>query len=491
METQSTNLWHNLFTAEKIPSPSAFLFEESFHITREEIKKILEIALSKGGEFSELFFEYRVANSVEMEEDIIKQSSQHITLGVGIRVIKEEQTGYAYTSDVSFNKINQAALTAAAIASTGGKFPAADLSETTLPHQLYDQNHPFSSYNLNSKIELVKKSYNSAKKYDSRIVKTQVSLADSIQYVTIANSEGLLVSDIRPQVRLIAIATAEEKGNRTTGFYSGGGRVGSGYFEKEKTPEEIGQKAAEEAVILLSAVDPPAGEQPVILDSGQSGVMIHEAVGHPLEADGNRKRTSIMWDKMGKKVAKPIVTVYDDPTIPFYRGSLNIDDEGTITKKTILIERGKLVGYLQDRLSARIMGMKPNGHGRRANYQNSPIPRMCNTVLARGESDPEEIIRSVKKGFYAVSYQGGQVQDSGKFTFSVNLGYLIENGKLTRPVKNATLIGTNIQILTEVEMIGNDMGFFLGTCGKEGQSVPVTAGTPTLKIRRMTVGGRR
>jgi len=213
-------------------------------------------------------------------------------------------------------------------------------------------------------------------------------------------------------------------------------------------------------------------------------------VGHPLEADGNRKKTSIMWDKMGDRVANTIVNIYDDPTIPQQWGSLNIDDEGTITRKTMLIEKGKLVGYLQDRLSARLMRMDPNGHGRRQSYQHTPVPRMANTVLASGDHDPQEIIQSVKKGFYAKSFQGGQVQDSGKFTFSVNRGYLIENGKLTKPIKNATLIGTNVQILNEVSMVGNDMGFFLGTCGKEGQSSPVTAGTGTLKIDKMTVGGR-
>ena len=218
--------------------------------------------------------------------------------------------------------------------------------------------------------------------------------------------------------------------------------------------------------------------------------MIHEAVGHPLEADGNRKKTSIMWDKLGQQVASPNVTITDDPAIPFYRGSLNVDDEGIEPKNAVLIEKGKLVGFLQDRLSAKLMNMDVNGHGRRQSYQHVPLPRMANTVLARGEYDPEEIIRSVKKGLYAHSYQGGEVQDSGKFTFSVNLGYQIENGKLTKPVKNATLIGTNVQILNEVEMIGTDMGFFLGTCGKEGQSAPVTAGTPTLKLRSMTVGGR-
>jgi TldD protein len=218
--------------------------------------------------------------------------------------------------------------------------------------------------------------------------------------------------------------------------------------------------------------------------------MVHEAVGHPLEADANRKKTSIMWDKLGQQVANPIVTIYDDPTLPHYRGSFNVDDEGIVPTKTMLIEKGKLVGFLQDRLSAKLMKMDPNGHGRRASYKDVPIPRMANTVLGTGDATVEEILGSVKKGFFAETYQGGQVSDSGKFTFSVNMGYLIEDGKLTRPVKNATLIGTNVQILNEVEMIGKDTRFFLGTCGKDGQSASVTAGTPTLKLRQMTVGGR-
>lgn len=483
-------LWHDLLMAGQVPPASLSLFEEKFGVSHADMKKILGIALSKGGHFSELFFEYRIANSVQMEEGIIKDSSEQISLGVGIRVLKGDQTGYGYTNDLSFEKMQETALSAAAIADGKGKIRVADLNVKQFAHGLYDLHAPLHGASLSSKVDLVKRAYAGAEKADPRIHKVQSTLADEIQYITVANSEGLVISDVRPQVRLICRATAEENGNRNTGFYSGGGRVGQRFFESELTPETIGSKAAEEAVILLSAIDPPAGEQPVVLNRDQSGVMIHEAVGHPLEADGNRKKTSIMWDKLGQAVANPIVTIYDDPTIPHYRGTLAIDDEGTVTKNKLLIENGRLAGYLQDRLSAGIMGVEPDGHGRRESYMHYPIPRMCNTVLARGESDPEEIIRSVKKGFYAVTYQGGQVQDSGKFTFSVNMGYLIEDGKLTRPVKNATLIGTNVQILNEVDMIGNDTGFFLGTCGKEGQSVPVTAGTPTLRIQNMTVGGR-
>lgn len=486
----SSSLWYDLLFAGKIPPASSSFFGDRFGVTQDDMRKILEIALSKGGDFSELFFEYRIANTVRMEEDIIKDSSQRISLGVGIRVIKGEQTGYGYTNDLSFEKMKQTALTAAAISSTGGKKPVADLKEKDVGIQVYDLNKPLHDLKLQSKVDLVRRAYDAAAKYDSKITKVQAYITDEIQYATIANSEGLIISDARPQVRLIAIATASDGKNRNTGFHSGGGRIGLGYFETERTPEYIGKKAAEEAVLLLSAVDPVAGEQPVVLGAGQSGVMIHEAVGHPLEADGNRKKTSIMWDKLGKQVANPIVTIYDDPTIPHYRGSLNVDDEGVPAQNKMLIEKGKLVGYIQDRLSAKIMGVKPDGHGRRQTYEYTPLPRMANTILAKGEHAPEEIIGSVKKGFYAISYQGGQVQDSGKFTFSVNMGYLIEDGKLTTPIKNATLIGTNVQILNEVSMIGNDMGFFLGTCGKEGQSAPVTAGTPTLKISAMTVGGR-
>ena len=489
--TLTSGFWSDMLARGIAPLPSLTLFEERFGVSREDMKKILEIALSKGGEFSELFFEYRILNSVQMEEDIIKDSSENITLGVGIRVLKGEQTGYGYTDDLSFEKMKQTALTAAAIAAGTSKLSIADLTQKASGLQVYDVKLPMNEVKLDLKVGLVKEAYAAAQAYDKRVTKVQVILNDEIQNVMIVNSEGLLIADTRPQTRMFVFSTAEDKGVRNTGYKSAGGRVGLNFFSTTETPKQIGSKASEEAILLLSAVDPVAGEQPVVLGSRQSGVMIHEAVGHPLEADANRKKTSIMWDKLGKQVANPIVTIYDDPTIPYYRGSYNIDDEGTIPKKTMLIENGKLVGFLQDRLSAKLMNMEPNGHGRRMTYRNIPIPRMANTLLGKGDATPEDIIRSVKKGFYAETYQGGEVSDAGKFTFSVNMGYLIEDGKLTAPVKNATLIGTNVQILNEIEMIASDTAFFLGTCGKEGQSAPVTAGTPTLKLRQMTVGGRK
>jgi TldD protein len=488
--TLASGFWFDLLARGSAPNPSTSLFEDRFGVTREQMKKILALALTKGGEFSELFFEYKISNSVRMEEDIIKDSSESISLGVGIRVLKGAQTGYGYTDDITFESMKQTALTAAAIASGNARASVADLTRKVSPLGVYDLRTPLHEAQLSAKVALVKQAYAAAQSHDKRITKVQAGLIDETQYVMIANSEGLLISDARPQVMMFVSSTAEDKGVRNTGFKTAGGRVGQDFFLSKETPQSVGSGASADAITLLSAIDPPAGEQPVVLSSLQSGVMVHEAVGHPLEADANRKKTSIMWDKLGQQVANPIVTIYDDPTIPHFRGSFNVDDEGIIPAKTMLIEKGKLVGFLQDRLSAKLMKMETNGHGRRASFRDVPIPRMANTVLGSGDATVVDIIGSVKKGFYAETYQGGQVSDSGKFTFSVNMGYLIEDGKLTRPVKNATLIGTNVQILNEVEMIGNDTRFFLGSCGKDGQNAPVTAGTPTLKLRQMTVGGR-
>lgn len=460
-----------------------------FGMSKEDIRKLLEIALSKGGEFSELFFEYMVDSSVSMSEGIIKGSSESVRLGVGVRVVKGEQTGYGYTNELTFEKIKATALTAATIAQGNSKATVANMNEYFPKVQTYATENLISDATLKTKIELIREAYDAAMKYDSKIVKVNSSLADSIQYVTIANSEGHIISDVRPMVRLVVSATAENGKVRGSGHGNDGGRVGLDFYKKAAHPRDIGTRAAKEAVELLSAEPAPAGEYTVVLSKHQSGVMIHEAVGHPLEGDANWKKQSIMSEKFGQIVASPLINIYDDATIPSLRGSLNIDDEGTLCEKAVLIEKGKFVGYLNDKLSAKILKQPENGHGRRETYQHMPIPRMNNTNLAPGESTPEEIIKSVKKGFYAQTYQGGMVENTGKFTFSVNLGYLIEDGKLTKPLRNATLIGSNINILKDVDMVANDFGVFLGSCGKAGQTVPVTAGTPTLRIKKMTVGG--
>jgi TldD protein len=467
-------------------------FEDHFNISLGDLQKILDISLSRGGDFSEIYLEYKIYNFINMEEDIIKETAESISLGLGIRVLSGEKTGYGYTNDLSFAKIKKTALTAASIASSRALRKASPLSPVQFHHNFYPVLESPHKESLEKKISFVKETYYSAQNFDRKIKKVNVSFLDHTQFVTILNSEGLKVSDVRPLIKLACLAIAEKEGKRETGFSGGGGRVGMEYFSTDLTPKEIGQDAAKEALELLEAALPPAGEMPVVLAPGHSGVLVHEAVGHLLEADFNRKKTSIFWNKMGKKVGSSQVTIYDDPTIPNFRGSYNIDDEGTIPKKTLLIERGKIAGLLQDRLSAKLMRRPLTGHGRRQDYSCIPVPRMSNTYIDRGKYSPDEIIKSVEKGFYAHKFLGGQVEDSGKFTFSVSSGYLIENGKLTAPVKQATLIGTNIDILKNIEMIGSDLKFGLqtGTCGKEGQAVPVIDGCPTIKISRMTVGGQ-
>jgi len=465
--------------------------KERIAIPLENLQKILNIALSSGGDFSEIFLEYKMYNSINMEEDIIKETAESISLGLGIRVISGEKTGYGYTNDLSLEKIKKVALTAASIASGKLQKNSSFLNSFPIKHNFYPVLNPAHKESLEKKILLVQKAYQTAQNFDQKIKKVKVSFIDQIQYVTVFNSEGLMVSDIRPLIKLVCLCIAEKSQKREAGFSGGGGRVGLEYFQSELKPEEIGRDAAREALNLLEAVLSPAGELPIVLAPGYSGVLIHEAVGHLLEADFIRKKTSIFWNKMGEKVGNDQVNIYDDPTIPHFRGSYNTDDEGTVPKKTPLILKGKMTGLLQDRLSAKLMKKSLTGHGRRQDYTCMPIPRMSNTYLDKGEYAPEEIIKSVKKGFYAHKFQGGQVEDSGKFTFSVSSGFLIEDGKLTVPVKQATLIGTSIDILNKIEMIGSDLAFGLqtGTCSKEGQGVPVADGCPTIKISRMTVGG--
>jgi TldD protein len=467
-------------------------FEDHFQISDAQRKKVLKLALSRGGEFSEIYAEYRVYSFINMEEDIVKETAESISLGLGIRVISGEKTGYGYTNDLSIESIKKAALTAAAIADSG-KTVSIPVFHKSLPlEDRYPLSRPVHLASLGDKIELVRRAYLCCQKSDPRIKKVKVLFQDHAQYVSVVNSEGGLAEDARPQVKLICTAVAEKNGRREYGFSGGGGRVGLEYFGQEFSPERIGREAAEEALLLLEAVEAPAGEMPVVLAPGHAGVLVHEAVGHLLEADFNRKKTSVFWDKLGNRVGSPLLTIYDDPTRPSFRGSYNIDDEGTPPTKTLLIDRGIVRSFLQDRLSARLMDLPLTGHGRRQDYSCIPIPRMSNTYVDGGQDDPEEILKSVAKGIYAEKFEGGQVEDSGKFTFSISAGYLIEEGRLTAPIKQATLIGTNIDILQKIERVGADLAFGLqtGTCGKEGQEVPVTDGCPTIKISRMTVGGQ-
>jgi len=457
------------------------------------MRAVLEVALSSGGEFAEIFLEHRTYDFINMEEDIVKETAEAVSLGMGIRVLRGDRTGFGYTNDLALDKVKKTALTAAAIArGRAGAPPVPPLRMRALRRSVYRAASPASDSGLRRKIGLVREAYAAAQSYDPRIAKVKVHYSDSLTSVCVANSEGLLVRDVRPMVKLICVAISEKDGKRESGYWGGGGRVGMEYFRDVLTPRRIGEEAAQESLTLLGAADAPAGEMPIVLSPGHSGVLIHEAVGHLLEADFNRKKTSVFWNKMGRTVGSPLVTIFDDPTIPAFRGSYNIDDEGTPPRKTLLIEKGVVRGLLQDKLSARLMrGAELTGHGRRQDYSHWPIPRMANTFIAAGGDAPEDIVRSVRKGFYVSSLSGGQVEDSGKFTFSVSLGFLIEDGRLTKPVKQATLIGTNIDILKRIDRVGGDLRFGLqtGTCSKDGQDVPVADGCPTLRIARMTVGG--
>ncbi len=471
---------------------TALNFEDHFGLSPERLSKTLEAALSRGGDFAEVFMEYKVFSSIRMEEDIIKDTAESVSRGAGIRVICQGRTGYAYTNGLTETELTKGALTAAAIAAgRAGKVSElrSTFPETTFyPVRLNPHSQP-----LSTRIDMVKEAYNAAQRFDPRVKIVKAGYADQVQHTTVVNSEGLYISDVKPMVKLTCVVIAEAGGQREAGYYGGGGRVGLEYFTDSLSPEDIGRNAAQEAVHLLEAVDAPAGEMPVVLAPGHSGVLIHEAVGHLLEADFNRKKTSVFWDKLGTQVGSELVTIYDDPTIPCFRGSYNMDDEGTLPRKTALITRGRVTGLLQDRLSSRLMQAPLTGHGRRQDYTCIPIPRMSNTYIDRGEYAPDEILKSVKRGFYAHLYQGGQVEDSGKFTFSVSSGFLIEDGRLTVPVRQATLIGSTLDILRKITMVGSDLQFGMqtGTCGKEGQYAPVTDGCPTLKIESMTVGGRQ
>ena len=467
-------------------------FEDHFHLSEKDLQTVLELSLSRGGDFADLFLEYRIYSFINMEEDIIKETAESVSLGLGIRVNTGEKTGYGYTNDLSFEEIKKAALSAAAVASSEKPTRPSMLGAEAIHTDAYPLLDAAHLAGLNRKISLVKEAYLACQAADPRIKKVKAFLQDHVQHLLIANSGGLLVRDVRPLVKLSVTAIAEKGERREYGYSGGGGRIGLEVFREGEGARDIGREAAVEALSLLEAVDAPAGEMPVVLAPGHSGVLVHEAVGHLLEADFNRKKTSIFHDKLGKKVGSGLVSIYDDPTIPSFRGSYNVDDEGTAPRKTLLIDRGIVVSMLTDRLSARLMGRPLTGHGRRQDYSCIPIPRMANTYIDRGEHAAEDILRSVAKGIYAERYEGGQVEDSGKFTFSVSSGYLIENGKLTAPIKQATLIGSNIDILQNIEMVGSDLAFGLqtGTCSKEGQDVPVTDGCPTLKISRMTVGGQ-
>lgn len=472
---------------------SESFFAQKFGVTERDLQNYLSEALANGGDYADLYFEYLATTSISLDESIVKSAVQGVTLGVGVRVIAGERTGYAYSDDLSAGKIRQAARVAAYIASGPSKVDKVPLEEATGKRDLYPVLQAPNATSLAERVELVQRADRAARAYDSRIFQVQASYVDNLRHVLVTNSDGVLSFDRQPLARMGVAALAREGSGRPhRGHHGGGGRVSLSFFLEDKTPEYFAREAARQSIVQLSATPAPAGEMTVVLGPGWPGILLHEAVGHGLEADFNRKGVSAFSNRVGQQVASPLCTIIDDGAIANRRGSLNVDDEGTPTQQNVLIENGILRGYLQDKLSSRLQSIAPSGNGRRESYQHIPMPRMTNTYMLAGQSDPEEIIRSVSKGLYCTTFGGGQVDiTSGNFVFSASESYLIENGKLTQPVRGATLIGNGPEALQYVSMVGNDLKLDegVGICGKEGQSVPVGVGIPTIKLDRMTVGG--
>jgi len=476
-----------------IPAPDhKRYFIEKLGLSERLMERCLGEALSAGGEYADLYFESVSSTSLGIDESLVKSASQGISVGCGVRVVSGERTGYAYTDDLSSERLLRAARTAALIASGPAKELMSGFRQPEASPSLYPIAGATSDAEIAAKLALIERADKAARAYDPRITQVRAGFSDELRRILVAASDGTFASDTQPLARLNVFVIAKEGANTARGTSGGGGRVTMDFFEGTKSPEHFASEAARTAILQLDAVDAPAGEMPVVLGPGWPGVLIHEAVGHGLEADFNRKKTSAFAGLIGQQVASPKVTVVDNGLMPGRRGSLNVDDEGTPTQETVLIENGVLKGFLSDKLNSRLMGMPNTGSGRRESYHHIPMPRMTNTYMLNGEDMPEDIIKSVKRGLYAVNFGGGQVDiTNGKFVFSASEAYLIEDGKVTQPVKGATLIGNGPEALKYVSMVGNDLALDegIGTCGKAGQSVPVGVGMPTVKLDRMTVGG--
>jgi TldD protein len=455
-------------------------------------RRLLELALQAGGDYADLFFEYRCGADYVYEDERVKAVGRGITLGLGVRVLKGDATGYAYCEELTWEAMAEAARTAAQIAASGQSPAPVDIKALTIPN-FYPVLVPTLETLAPEKLELLRRGDRAARKHDPRIIKVSCSFAEELKEILIVTSDGRLVRDRQPLMRFGVHAIAEEKGKRQGGSGGGGGRFGMDYFDRHP-PESHGIEAARVAVAMLDAVDAPAGSMEVVLGAGDSGILLHEAIGHGLEADFNRKETSNYSGQLNKRVASDLCTVIDDGTISHSRGAINVDDEGYEGKKNVLIENGILRAYMQDRISAKHYKLEPSGNGRRQSFRHNPLPRMTNTALLAGPHDPEEIIKSVKRGVYAKRFSGGQVNISnGDFVFSLTESYMIEDGKITAPLKGVNLIGNGPDVLTKVTMLGSDYQLSDGiwTCGKDGQSVPVGVGTPTVKIAAITVGGTK
>ncbi|MBI4247782.1 MAG: metalloprotease TldD, partial [Candidatus Rokubacteria bacterium] len=462
-----------------------------FNVTPSLMDRLLGSALRGNVDDADVYLEYSVNEELVLEEGQVKRAARHVSQGAGVRAQAGVRTGYAHTDEISVRNLEEAARQARAIAARAGASAVVAVQNGS-PHDLYTLAESPIAADLGGKLDLLQQVDRAARAHDPRVKQVIASLTSEDVIVLMVTAAGFSVGDIRPLTRLNVTVIAEDGGRREVGSYGGGGRVGFDFFLEAERWKRFAVEAARQAALKLRAVDAPAGTTTVVLGPGWPGILLHEAVGHGLEGDFNRKGVSAFAGRLGQKVASELVTVVDDGTIPNRRGSLNVDDEGTPTGRTVLIEKGVLRGYMQDKLNARLMGMAPTGNGRRESYAHPPMPRMTNTFMLAGQDAPEDIIRSVERGLYAVAFGGGQVDiTSGKFVFSASEAYLIEGGRVTAPVKGATLIGNGPDALTRVSRLGGDLKLDegIGTCGKDGQSVPVGVGLPTIRIDGMTVGG--
>ncbi|TAN51948.1 MAG: metalloprotease TldD [Methylococcaceae bacterium] len=460
-------------------------------ISDADIARVMSELFRGSLDAADLYFQASRHESWQLEDGIVKQGSYSIERGAGLRAVSGDKTGFAYSDQILLPELLQAARNARAIAE-GGQQGSVKIANRAMPAPLYADVDPLASLDETAKIDLLRRLDAEARRIDPRVEQVIVGLSGVYEAMLVVDQDGAMHGDVRPLVRLNVSVIVEENGRREQGSAGGGGRTDYGLFIEQDRALDYAREAVRQALLNLQAGEAPAGNMTVVLGPGWPGILLHEAIGHGLEGDFNRKGTSAFSGRVGEQVASPLCTVVDDGTLPNRRGSVTVDDEGTPGACTTLIENGVLKGYMQDKLNARLMGVAPTGNGRRESYAHLPIPRMTNTYMLAGPHDPQEILASVQRGLYAKNFGGGQVDiTSGKFVFSASEAYLIENGRITRPLKGVTLIGNGPDVLTRVSMVGNDLELDhgVGTCGKEGQSVPVGVGQPTLRVDGLTVGG--
>jgi TldD protein len=462
-----------------------------FGVTDKLIRETLSQALSKGGDYADVFFQHRVSNNLALEDGSVNRASASVGLGVGVRVVKNDQTGYGFTEDISADGLKRAALTAAAIAEGQAKTGPKSFKVADKPNR-YPLKVKWEDVRPQQKLALLNGINEKTFKADGRIKKVNVNFTDYGSVILVADSNGRIVEDVQPMTTIGLSCVAEQDGRRENNSVNRAQRADIGWYTQDRIDGMISQ-LVDKTMILFDAVQPPAGEMPVVLGAGSSGILLHEAIGHGMEADFNRKNASIYSDKIGKPIAKPFVSIIDEGTQEGARGAINVDDEGNPVGKTMLVEKGTLTTYLHDSISAKHYGVKPTGNGRRQGYEHAPLPRMRSTYMLPGPHKRDEIIASVKKGIYCDHFSNGQVNiGAGDFTFFVKNGYLIEDGKITKPIKDVNIIGNGPKVLELIDMVADDLKIDEGgwTCGKDGQSVPVSQGMPTVRVASITVGGR-